>query len=348
MLKLEITYLYLMRTYIRHGIFWTIIYFVWTYMKSGRLDSGTFLLINLVNIPLYMAAYYALKHIQLPYLYNRKKVFLFSMSIIFSSVLLYVIWRYFGIAWIDTAKGFSPRPFYLGLADFLTQSVQFYSPAMALLAWDNHHKSIKERERMHELEKERMSTELKYLKAQLNPHFLFNTLNNIYSFVVTGSSKAPDMILRLSGMLDYILYKSQSKSVTLSDEIVAITNFIELEQCRYGERLEIEFNFNGDKHQKVSPLIILSLVENAFKHGASGDIDNSQITIDINADHESITSIVWNTKSQHQGHVNDAYKEGIGLSNIKRQLDLIYNNNHTLTIKEDRNTFCVHLILKPL
>jgi len=219
---------------------------------------------------------------------------------------------------------------------------------MALLAWETHQERIKELERIHQLEKEKMATELKYLKAQLNPHFLVNTLNNLYSYVVTGSPKAPDMILHLSSMLEYVLYKSQNKTVLLVEEIEAIHNFIGLEKNRYGDRLHVDFNTAGNLNTKISPLLLLSLVENVFKHGASGDIETPKIKIDIKVETDTIQCVFWNTKSQYQGELNDAYKEGIGLSNIKRQLDLIYKDKHELMIADETNTFTVNLLLKPL
>lgn len=337
-----------MRTFLRHALFWTIIYFLWTYMKAGPSMYTTFLLINLVNVALYMGAYYFLKHVQLPFLYNRGKLVAFALSLLASSVVLYFIWRTAGLLWIDAARGINPHRVFFSLIDYLTQTVQFYSPAMALFAWETHHERIKEMERIHQLEKEKMATELKYLKAQLNPHFLFNTLNNLYSYVVTGSPKAPDMILRLSGMLDYVLYKSQHKSVALEEEIEAINNFLGLEKNRYGDRLQVDFKTAGNLDAPISPLLLLSLVENAFKHGASGDIETPKIKIEIKVEKEEIHCMVWNTKSQHKGELNDAYKEGIGLSNIKRQLDLIYVDNHDLNIMDEANTFTVNLSLKPL
>lgn len=337
-----------MRTFLRHALFWTLIYLFWTYMKSTRVGFSTYLVINLVNVPIYMAAYYFLRHVQIPFLYNRGKMVAFGLSLVATSVIFYFFWRWMGVWWIDAARGFQINRLFLSSVDFLTQIVQFYSPAMALLAWETHHERIKELERMHQLEKEKMATELKYLKAQLNPHFLFNTLNNLYSYVVNGSPKAPDMILRLSGMLDYVLYKSQNRAVPLRDEVEAIENFIGLEKNRYGDRLSIDFQTMGDLKVPVSPLLLLSLVENAFKHGASGDIENPKIKIELKVNDVTIHCLVWNTKSQHQGELNDAYKEGIGLSNIKRQLDLIYEDNHELTITDEATTFTVNLLLKPL
>lgn len=193
------------------------------------------------------------------------------------------------------------------------------------------------------IEEEKNRMELQVLKNQLNPHFLFNTLNNLYSFVVTGSEKAPDMILRLSGMLDYVLYKSQHKNVPLQEEVDAIEHFIELEKIRYGERLEVNYSKTGNMSVPILPLLLLSLVENAFKHGASGDIDTPKIDIDIQVEKEHIYCTVSNTKSQDVGEINDAYKEGIGMSNMQRQLNLVYPDKHTMLIEDLPDTFTVSL-----
>jgi len=336
-----------MQQYQRHILFWASIYFLWTFMKSGRIAFQTYLIINLLNLAIYMSAYYGLKHIQLPYFYNRGKIVLFILSLLGVSIFFYTIWRTAGILWIDEWRGLKGRIRFMSFIDYMTQTVQFYSPAMALLAWESHHERKAEQERIHQLEKEKLTTELKFLKAQLNPHFLFNTLNNLYSFVVNGSPKAPDMILGLSGILDYVLYRSQQTSVPLSEEITAIENFINLEKIRYGERLQVDYQTAGNKSVQVSPLLLLSLVENAFKHGASGDIDQPKITVDIQEKNEAIICKVWNTKSSHQGELNDAYKEGIGLSNIKRQLNLVYPDKHELIIKNEANTFTILLTIQP-
>ncbi len=312
-------------------------------MKSSGVHYSKFLLINLLNVAIYMTAYYSLKHILIPKLFDRGKLVLFTISLLLSTFIFYTIWRTAGILWIDELRGINYSKKYMSAVDYLTQTVQFYSPAMVLLAWESHLERKKEQARIQQLEKEKLSTELKFLKAQLNPHFLFNTLNNLYSYVVTSSPKAPDMILRLSGILDYVLYKSQNQSVPLKEELNAIENFIALEKIRYGDRLQIDFNQIGDSSVPVSPLLLLSIVENAFKHGASGDIDTPKITIDIAAEYTFIKCKVWNTKSKYQGEINDDYKEGIGLSNIKRQLNLVYPDQHHLNIDDQEQTFSIDL-----
>jgi len=212
-----------------------------------------------------------------------------------------------------------------------------------LMVWEAQSDRKNELLRIEELEKEQMANELKFLKAQINPHFLFNTLNNLYSYVVNESPKAPDMIMRLSGILDYVLYKSQIKQVPIREELTTIENFLGLERIRYGDRLKVEYESKGDMGTPISPLILLSIIENAFKHGASGDIESPLIKIIIKAENHQIHGQVWNTKSKYNGELNDGYKEGIGLSNIKRQLNLIYPDSHKISVIDGLDSFEVNV-----
>jgi len=336
------------KTYQRHTLFWIVVYFLWTYMKSGHIIGSPYLLINLLNVGIYMLAFYTLMHLQITKFYQKGKYTYFIISLLGMSIILYIVWRFNCLWWIDDIRGYSYPKTFFELDDFLTQTVQFYSPAVLLIAWESYIDRNKEKERIQRLEKEKLSTELKFLKAQLNPHFLFNTLNNLYSYVVNGSPKAPDIVLRLSGILDYVLYKSQQASVSLKEELSAIENFLALEKIRYGERLEVRYEAHGNNSALVSPLLLLSIVENAFKHGASGDIESPKIIIKVREQNEQIHCSVWNTKTKHQGEINDNYKEGIGLSNIKRQLNLVYPDNHTLAIDDEEDSFHLSLSLNPI
>lgn len=329
---------------IPHTLFWLTIYLVWTYIRSNGGCYTVFLQANLVAVTLYMMAYYVLKHLQIPYLVNKGKIFLFCLSIVGFSMFLYLIWRIAGVLWLNELLGFTNAT----ISEYLNQSVQIYSPAVILLAWESYNDRQKELERIELLEKEKIATELQFLKAQINPHFLFNTLNNLYSNVITKSPKAPIMVMQLSGILDYVLYKSQNKTVSLKEEVQTIENFLGLEKIRYGKRLDVEYHVADNLSLPISPLILLSIVENAFKHGASGDIDFPKIKINIMEVNEAIHCEVWNTKSKYNGDLTDAYKEGIGLSNIKRQLNLIYPNNHELIIENGEDTFNVLLTIRPV
>jgi len=335
-----------LRKVYQHIILWVGIYIVYTYMSSFYDDLQELMVVNLVNVPLFMVAYYLLKHYQIPHLYNKGKMGWFIVSFGISSFVISAICRINGILWMDAFHGRSSEEIpFMTMGAYLVKTARYYSPAMAILAWESHQARKKETEKILQLEKEKLATELKYLKAQINPHFLFNTLNNLYYFVVNNSPKAPDMVMRLSNMLDYILYKSQKDRVPLKDELDTITHFIELEKVRYGERLEVSFMNQGDQTYPVSPLLLLSIVENAFKHGASGDIHNPCIRINIEAKNNAIKANVWNTKSNKLGELNDSYKVGIGLDNLRKQLNLIYRDHHQLSIEDNEHSFRVSLVI---
>ncbi|PSL46515.1 histidine kinase [Chitinophaga niastensis] len=192
------------------------------------------------------------------------------------------------------------------------------------------------------LEKEKAETELKLLKTQLNPHFLFNTLNNIYSLSLSNSPVTSASIGRLSEILDYILYRCNSLYVPLSGEIDLLNNYIGLEKLRYDDRLKVNFNTRIEQDIPIPPLILLSIVENAFKHGASEDIGNPVIDIDLQAGKTAFSFIVANSFNTKPG---EELNGKIGLSNLKQQLELIYPERHTLAITQTETFYTVTLLI---
>lgn len=194
------------------------------------------------------------------------------------------------------------------------------------------------------LEKERAETELKTLKAQLNPHFLFNTLNNIYSLSLVNSPITSKSIAGLSEILDHVLYRCNGMYVPLSAEITLIKNYIELEKLRYGNRLQVNFTHSTDQETPIAPLILLSLVENAFKHGAGEDIGQPVINIDLRLTDNRFRFMVSNSFIPHHGEENDR----IGISNITKQLQLIYPGLYDFNTSTHDNIFVVllHINLK--
>ncbi len=302
-------------------------------MKSSGGENLVYFIVNLFNIPIFILAYYYLKHILIPHFYEKDKYILFFINFLIGSFGLYLLWRVFGILWLDNLRDLCDIPF-MRFDRYLVYTVQFYSPGILLLVWEMIEEKRAEKERFNELEKQKLNTELKYLKAQLNPHFLFNSFNNLHSLIVTNDSKAADMVLQLSSILEFILYKSQKPHVMLQEEVEVVEKYIELEKIRYGDRLKVSFEKEGDFSMPISPLLVLSLVENAFKHGASGDIDNPEIKINLKVEAKQLSCNIWNTKSQYQGELKDVHKEGIGLSNVKRQLSLQYPDQHELIIQD--------------
>ena len=190
------------------------------------------------------------------------------------------------------------------------------------------------------LEKDKAENELKQLKEQLNPHFLFNTLNNIYALSLKNSPKTTDSIGRLSAILDYILYRGTAASVPVQQEIELLMDYIELEKLRYDDRLIISFNTQITANIMIAPMILISLVENAFKHGAANDLGHPEIHISIVANDQYFMFEILNTT---RSNTANGKLEKIGLDNISKQLGLLYGSNHILSVKKLHDQFRVKL-----
>ncbi|PQA53784.1 sensor histidine kinase [Siphonobacter curvatus] len=190
------------------------------------------------------------------------------------------------------------------------------------------------------LEKEKAQAELYALKAQLNPHFLFNTLNNIYSLSLINSPVTSQSIADLSGILDHVLYRCNQPFVPISGEINLIKNYLALEKLRYDERLRINFTHYIDQDARITPLILLSLVENAFKHGTSDDLENPVIDIALDLSDQIFRFKITNDFVAEPGQT---YGDRIGLANIRKQLTLVYKDDHSLLVSAEHNHFDVTL-----
>ncbi len=183
--------------------------------------------------------------------------------------------------------------------------------------------------------------ELRYLKMQIHPHFLFNTLNTMYGLALKKAEQAPDMILKLSNLLDYLLYQTEKPLVLITEEIAHIKDYIDLEKMRFNNTLEVTMNEQlASKHTTIAPMLLLPFIENSFKHGS---IKNGVLKIDIQiiTDFEKVYFRIKNSNSQ-----NTSSQHGIGLENIKKRLELLYPNKHELSITENKNDFEVSLKLK--
>ncbi|WP_052158257.1 sensor histidine kinase [Lacinutrix jangbogonensis] len=195
------------------------------------------------------------------------------------------------------------------------------------------------------LEQKRTS-ELNALKHQLNPHFLFNTLNNLYALALKKSDKTPEVIAKLSEILDYMLYQCKDKYVPIEKEIELLDNYIALEELRYGNRVEVVFEKHINSPVKIAPLILLTFVENAFKHGVSQELKKAVITLYICTTDTEIVFKLKNTKPQ--SHIENTIKEkgSIGMSNTEKQLELLYPNAYVLNVNNTTLDYNLELKIK--
>jgi len=196
------------------------------------------------------------------------------------------------------------------------------------------------KEREKSLVKQKLEAELKFLRNQTNPHFLFNTLNNIYGLARRKSDATPGVVLKLSRLLRFMLYESKVDLINISDEVKVLENYIDLEGIRYTDMLTLNFKKNIDNEsEQIAPLLLLPFVENAFKHGASESHLDAMIDIDLTLADGWLTFIVENTKEQVAQKVQ---KDRIGLSNVKRQLELLYKD-YNLNVQNQSDRFSVML-----
>ena len=206
---------------------------------------------------------------------------------------------------------------------------------------------IKQKEYLTETNEMLLENELKYLRSQIQPHFFFNTLNNLYSLTIDKSDKAPDLILKLSDLMKYFLYETGKEFQTLENEISHIKDYIEIEKLRYDENLKVNFNINSKtKKVIVKPLILIPLVENAFKHGARNSKKNGYISIDLNATSNLLDFRIENSFEKPTKKIK-AQIGGIGLTNLKKRLDLNYGPDFfNLDIIKEKNKYIAHLKIK--
>ncbi len=193
-----------------------------------------------------------------------------------------------------------------------------------------------------QLIKSKAEAEIKLLKGQLHPHFLFNSLNNIYSLALMKSDLTADSILKLTELLDYLVYRANMDKVTLSTEVQLLRNYIALEKLRYGERLRIETAIVvKNESAMVAPLILLPFAENCFKHGGAGADGIFRISIELHADETSLNFHITNSRKLNQE--KPVVNGGVGLENIKQRLHLLYPGNHHLNIADTADHFSVRL-----
>ncbi len=201
---------------------------------------------------------------------------------------------------------------------------------------------IFERKRIEQLQEEQLRTELNLLKSQIQPHFFFNTLNNLYALAINKSDDAPRVILKLSDMMQYVLYEVNSPKVTLLQEIKHIDNYIDIEKMRFNDRIESELDITGEiEDVMVPPLLFLSFVENCFKHGLK---ENDNIFINMSFKVIDKNYLEFKLKNNFNPNVKPNKNHGIGISNAKRRLNLLFYNDYILETKIIDNNY--NLLLK--
>jgi two-component system LytT family sensor kinase len=347
----------LQKRWLTHVIFWVLLLLCYTIAMYNGYDTWykSFNRNLILLIPQILASYFIIYYLNPKYLYQKKYI-RFTLLFVIGTYVFSILARVLLVHIVEELyrePPFRKESFYEIATDIKRLYKDFfyrvYLPVFLVVCIKLIKERFEEKNRQEVLQKEKVIAELNFMKAQIHPHFLFNTLNNLYVLTLQKSEKASETVLKLSEMLDYMMYKCNSKRVTIAEEVQLIQNYINLEQLRYGDRLAVVFNQNIDSFQtQIAPLILVSLIENAFKHGASGSISTPKIAIEFKVNNNELQFSIYNTKPAEAQEDETNFKKGIGLGNIKNQLSLIYPEKHVFEIKETKESYLVNLNIQLL
>lgn len=339
---------------IGHFAFWLAVLLFYTLYFGARQDSygQSFVFVGLL-MPITIATTYFVLYWLIPQYLLTQRYFYFILYLIYTLVfslyleLLSVLLLYINVS------GYQAMFVKPGIVDLLDVLVGMY--LVVFLATSIHllKRWFSAQAANATLETAKMETELKLkeaelqiLKSQIHPHFLFNTLNNLYALSLEGSDQVPDTIMQISEQLDYVLNSGKKEKVTIADEVSHIENFLNLEALRYEDnQLDVKMQVSGNLEKNyIAPLLLIPFVENSFKHGISQSRSPSWIKFELTVQDHQMRCVVKNSKEA--GHTQNGFSRGIGLENVQRRLALLYPDMHTLNIKESEDAFEVQLNVK--
>ena len=274
----------------------------------------------------------------IPFVLRKRKIIIYNILISIPLLFLYMmLYSYGAYAWRSLGIQlhiYTPLGTFKSLEALLENQMGFSVGSVFFFGIIRHiYRYIKLKQATQQLLIEKKTAELNYLKSQTNPHFLFNTLNNIYSLARDKSDLAPESILRLSKILRFMLYETGGSYIAIDQEIKIIGDYIALEKLRYDDSLRINFNYDiEDMKQAMPPLLLMPLVENAFKHGVSETRNLPFVDIHLSINKRQLMFVVKNSTEDSPTDKN--VKENIGLSNLRRQLELLYKE-YNLAVQQN-------------
>ena len=328
----------------RHIIFWIAHIIIFSFLfKVPSQSIGNMLMLSTLWVPPYILYSYPIMYWMLPSYLLKEKYVQFSILLLAWAVAGYFLNYFFRVNvlfpfWdLIHYKVANKAPW--AASSYLSMNVMAGFGCMIILFkyW------IKKQQAWMQAEKEKITAELQLLKAQVHPHFLFNTLNNIYSVSLETSPKTSQLILKLSSLLNYILYECKTEHVLLEKEIKVMKDYIDLEKERYANKLEISLNIEGDiKDKYIAPLLLLPFLENAFKHGTSEQLEKPWLSMNLTVNQNTLRCKIANSKNEDIA-INE---NGIGIMNVKKRLALLYPGLYELEINNEGDFFVVSLIVQ--
>lgn len=302
---------------------------------SAEIQKIDIIYTAIFHLPLFLVVYFNLQ-VSFPLFFEKRKYLIYLFSVMVTVLLGVGFYFLLFNHWIDHIF---PGYYFIAYYSFWDISLFFiiYLSVSGLLhlarGWFQ----------LQELEKEKTSAELKALKSQLNPHFLFNSLNNIYSLSRKKSPLVPEIIVKLSDLMRHIIYESDVEFIPLENEVEMVKNYIELQNLRSPDPTRVKMEITGDmKGKKITPLLFLPFVENSFKHGLKGSTYDPYVRIKIESTAKVLYFNIVNKKGENIELADSKYK-GIGIENVKKRLELMYPGKHSLVISDNGDKFEVNL-----
>lgn len=330
-----------------HVFFWIIFFLFLLVNRDDSISLGTDMANKFLRVLFYISIVYLNLYYLFPTYLKTNKLFTYLTLLILLVVVatpIEVVLHYWLFKSDTTTFGEvftfkNNSSFFLG-SFFVGFSSTIYK---IINDWMEH-----QRERL-DLQRQNLTSELKFLKTQINPHFFFNTLNSLYALTLKKSDRAPEIVLKLSDMMRYMLYESNEKLISLNKEIEYMKNYLELEKIRHGENFKMEMNIIGspDGH-RIAPLLFIPFLENSFKHGIDHELKSGYISINLVIKDKNIHIEVINSVPESDAVINSQKAKigGIGLTNVRRRLNILYPKRHKLQIDKTEKEFRVTLDLQ--
>jgi len=328
-----------------HLLFW-LIYFIFNFFRFATINNDYWysLKSNLIEFPLNIIITYFTIYYLIPKFILKKKYLEFFLLFTFSLALFYLTRT--GLNYILVSENIWPEaqgnqePFtVIHVVELVIGAIYVIALVSAIkLTYD----WVNEKKRNDDLQRMQLETELNFLKSQIQPHFFFNTLNNLYALVIKNSPKAPNVVMKLSEIMQYVLYEVKEPKISLMKSINYLYSYLELEKLRYGERVKSDISIEGDIDDiEIPPLLFLPFLENCFKHGT-----NHQTDINVNIAFVVKDNFLFFTvENDFVKNDDTATKHGIGIENTKRRLQLLYGSSYSLKTRSKGNIYTVNLKL---
>lgn len=330
-----------------HMFFWIIyvVIYVVMYDNDERTVLQSFTLV-MIDLPVKLVSSYFLMYYSVPRAIERNSFRYLFISVVISIPIVIFLEGIF-IRNITYPNFYPERvgmPFW-SVSRIFKMFITVYGVVLFAVTMRYIFLMMKKQNELLEFQSNKLEEELKFLKNQINPHFLFNTLNNLYSLILNNNPASKKVVLKLSELLNYMLYETSSETIPLKKEVEYIENYIALEKIRYGKRLEISFHTDGNFDSILIPtLITLPLIENCFKHGLSDEIKKAYITISISFQSNYFTIKTENTLPKNK---RNNKHNGLGIINMKRRLQLLFNDDYQYEIREENDTYFTLLQFNP-